>query len=43
MEVTKVEVNAIEQVVEAVEKEASTLTDLQLALVGGGMGEHVWG
>ena len=38
MEITKVEVDAIQHAV-PVEQEVCALTDLQLALVGGGIGD----
>ena len=41
MEITKVEVDAVQKVVS--EEEMCALTDLQLALVGGGIGDVVFG
>lgn len=44
MEINKAEVRIIEEAIQQnAEKEIKELGDLQLALVGGGMGEHVWG
>jgi hypothetical protein len=44
MEFTKVEVTLIEQAVkENAEKEIRDLAELQLVLVGGGIGDIVWG
>ena len=44
MEMTKAEVKAIETVVEdAAKLEATLLTEMQLALVGGGIGDVVFG
>jgi hypothetical protein len=44
MEFTKVEVTLIEQTVkENAEKEIRDLAELQLVLVGGGIGDIVWG
>jgi hypothetical protein len=44
MEFTKTEVTSIEQTIkENAEKEIRDLTSLQLALIGGGIGDVVWG
>ena len=44
MEFTKVEVTSIEEAVkENAEKEIRDLAALQLALIGGGIGDIVWG
>ena len=44
MELTKTETQAIEQAVHAAEmQEVRALDELQLALVGGGIGDVVWG
>ena len=44
MELTKIETKAVElAVLEAETKEVRALDDLQLALVGGGIGDVVWG
>ena len=44
MELIKVEVEAVKQVVLEMEKsDVRALDDLQLALVGGGIGDPVWG
>ena len=43
MEHGKVEVEAVEQAVSAAqEQEAKLLNDLQLALIGGGIGDPIW-
>jgi hypothetical protein len=44
MELIKVEVQAVKQVVDEMEKaDIRTLDELQLALIGGGIGDPVWG
>ncbi len=44
MEFTKTEVNAVEETVqEATLSEIRELNDLQLALIGGGIGDVIWG
>jgi len=42
MEITKVEVDAVQKAVQS-EEQVCALTDLQLALVGGGIGDVVFG
>jgi hypothetical protein len=41
MEITKVEVEALQQIVDG-SKDVCALTDLELALVGGGIGDVVF-
>ena len=41
MEITKVEVEAVQKVIKT--EEVCALTELQLALVGGGIGDVVFG
>ena len=43
MEITKIEVAAVQKAVQVSEEEMCALTDLQLALVGGGIGDVVFG
>ena len=43
MEITKVEVEAVQKAVQVSEEDVCALNDLQLALVGGGIGDVVFG
>ena len=43
MEITKVEVDAVEKAVRVSEEDVCALTELQLALVGGGIVDVVFG
>ena len=43
MELTKVEIAEVEKVADKSQLEISALNDLQLALIGGGCGEVVFG
>ena len=43
MEITKTEVDAVKEAMKVSENEMCALTELQLALVGGGIGDVVFG